>query len=487
MTAPNIAIIGSGFGGLAMAYYLKQAGLDDFTVFEKAADLGGVWRENTYPGAACDVPSHLYSFSFEPHYPWSRRYGPQAEIHAYQQHVSDTHGLRRHFRYGHELAQADYDETRGVWKLRFVSGASAEAQILISAVGQLNRPQIPDIPGRDSFKGRSFHSATWDHAYDFNGKTVAVIGTGASAAQFVPEIAKRVKQLHVLQRSPTWILPKIDKAFSAWQLRLLKKLPLIHDLDRGRIFVFGEFMTAAISDSRWFKWLTASILKLWAHWHRWVQVRNPELRKKLTPDTPIGCKRTLFSSDWFPALSRPNVELVTADIERITATGVQFKDGRHCTADAIVWGTGFAATEFLAPMELRGVGGQSLRALWKDGAHAYRGVAVTGFPNFFMLYGPNTNCGGCSIIYLLEQQARYIVAALRELNGRRSLCVHPDAHRRFNEEIEQRNRNTNFEGGCRSWYINAQGRNTNNWVGYSLEYRHLMQRPNWSDFEFKPA
>jgi cation diffusion facilitator CzcD-associated flavoprotein CzcO len=482
--APAIAIIGSGFGGLGMGYYLKKAGIESFTIFEKADDVGGVWRDNTYPGAACDVPSHLYSFSFEPHFPWSCRYGHQPEILAYQRHVARKYDLLRHIRFGREVVSADFDEAHGSWLILCSDGTTHEAQVLVTAVGQLHRPRIPDVPGRDRFLGRAFHSARWEHDYDFSGKTVGVIGTGASAVQFVPEIARQVRQLHVFQRSPGWCIPKYDKPFAAWQRKLLDRLPFIHDLDRWRNFWMFEFVLSAMIDSRVFKRAAELYLKCAAHLLLRRQVKDPELRRKLTPDYPVGCKRTLLSTDWLPTLARPNVELVTDEIREITTTGVVTAEGRERRVDAIVWGTGFAATEFLAPMELRGLDGRSLRERWRDGAEAYLGVAVSGFPNLLILYGPNTNCGACSIIYMLERQSRYAVRCIQALQARglRYLDVKPEAEAACVDELRRRNKRTAYESGCHSWYIDAQGRNTNNWVGHTSEYGRLLRRLRLDDY-----
>ncbi|MGH8456235.1 MAG: flavin-containing monooxygenase, partial [Stenotrophobium sp.] len=369
--APTVAIIGSGFAGLAMAYHLKQLGMESFTIFEKADAIGGVWRENSYPGAACDVPSHLYSYSFEPHYPWSCRYGHRDEILDYQRHVARKHDLERHIRFGREVASARFDDARGVWVLRFTDGAVHEAQVLISAVGQLHRPQIPDIKGRESFKGPAFHSARWDHSYDFNGKRVAVIGTGASAVQFVPVIAEQVQQLFVFQRSPGWCIPKFDKPFRTWQRKLLDTLPVVHDMDRWRIFWMIEFLATAMVKNSLVSRLAESILRLGSKILMRLQVKDPELRRKLTPDFPIGCKRTLLSNDWLKSLARPNVEVVTEAVSEITASGVRTSDSRLREVDAIVYGTGFSASQFLAPMDIRGLGGMSLSELWGKGAQAY--------------------------------------------------------------------------------------------------------------------
>jgi cation diffusion facilitator CzcD-associated flavoprotein CzcO len=488
-SAPRIAIIGAGFAGLGMGYYLKKAGIESFAIFEKAQDVGGVWRENTYPGAACDVPSHLYSFSFEPHFPWSCRYGHQPEIFAYQQHVARKYDLLRHIQFGREASGADFDEARGLWVICFRNGQTHEAEVLVTAVGQLHRPQIPDVPGLGNFQGKAFHSARWDHDYDFNGKTVAVIGTGASAVQFVPVIAQQVKQLHVFQRSSSWCIPKFDKPFARWQRKLLDWLPFIHDLDRWRIFWLIEFIASAMIDSRIFKRAAEAYLKVSAKILLWLQVKDPALRRKLTPDFPVGCKRTLLSNDWLPALARPNVEVVTDAVREINSNGVITADGRYREVDAIIWGTGFAATEFLAPMELHGLKGQSLRERWRKGAEAYLGVTVAGFPNLFLMYGPNTNCGACSIIYMLERQNRYIVQCIQQLQARglRYLDVRQDAMAAYNDELQQRNKHTSYETGCRSWYINADGRNTNNWVGHTNEYGRMLRHLNLDHYRLVDA
>ena len=485
---PSIAVIGTGFGGLGMAYQLKRAGLERFTVFEKAADLGGVWRDNQYPGAACDVASHLYSFAFEPHYPWSKRYGPQPEIHAYLGHVADKYDLRRHIRFNREVAGADYDESRQRWRIRFTDGSTHEAHVLITAVGQLNRPQIPDIPGLARFGGRSFHSARWEHDYDFSGKRVAVLGTGPSAVQFVPEIARQVAQLHVYQRSPGWCLPKMDRAYSAFERRLITALPVLHDLDRWRIFWWYEFLSSALQNGSRLKGVSRRILRTAASLLMSAQVKDKQLRAKLTPDTPLGCKRILLSNDWLKALARPNVEVLTAPVTEITTNGVRAADGSLREVDAIVFGTGFAATQFLAPMDFSGRGGASLRERWKQGAEGYLGLAVSGFPNLFMLYGPNTNLGAGSIIYMLERQQRYVAQLLVEMQRRELAAVEvaPIAERAFIDEISRRNQDLVYLGGCNSWYL-TNGRNTNNWVGYMSEYGQRLREPQLEHFRLEPA
>lgn len=484
----SIAIIGSGFGGLGMAHYLKQAGVHDFRIFEKSQDLGGVWRDNAYPGAACDVASHLYSFAFEPHYPWSRRYGPQKEIHAYLAHVADKYDIRRHIRFDREVSGATFDESRGVWVIRFTDGQVHEARVLICAVGQLNRPKLPELPGLDKFRGHAFHSAHWDQAYDFRGKTVAVIGTGPSAVQFVPAIAPRVKKLHVYQRSPNWTLPKFDGSYTRLERWLLTNLPFLHTLDRWRIYWWYEFLAAALQNRSRVGILSRLVLRIAAGLLMHKQVKDAALRTKLLPDAPIGCKRILLSNEWLPALARPNVEVVTEPLVEVTETGLRSADGRLREVDALIYGTGFASTQFLAPMDFRGLGDASLRQRWKDGAESYLGLAVSGFPNLFMLYGPNSNLGTGSIIFMLERQQRYITTLVREMAERELawIDVAPEAERAFNAEVNARSGDLVYTGGCTNWYL-TNGRNTNNWVGYMSEYARRLRRPLLEHFRLQSA
>lgn len=476
----SIAVIGAGFAGLGMGYYLRRAGFNDFTIFEKAAEPGGVWRENRYPGAACDVPSHLYSFSFEPHFPWSRRYGPQSEILDYLRHTASRHGLAPHLRFGREVAEARFDCARNAWTLHFTDGSTHEAGVLVTAVGQLHRPKLPFLPGRETFAGRMFHSAEWDAGYDFRDRRVAVIGTGASAVQFAPAIAKLARRTYVFQRSPGWVIFKFDRAYRAWERWLLQHIPLLHDLDRLRIFWLFEGINSGILGNR----ATAALLRGACRLLLRRQVRDPELRRRLTPDFPIGCKRTLLSNEWLAMLASPGTELVTEPIARIEPAGVRTADGHLLEVDAIVYGTGFESTSFLAPLRISGPERRELREVWRDGAEAYLGIAVAGFPNFFMLYGPNTNLGAGSIIYMLERQQRYVVQCLRHMRdaGLARIEVRAEAQRRFNEFLSARGRRTAFEAGCQSWYKTADGRNTNNWVGYCFQYGRAVRRPRLEDY-----
>jgi cation diffusion facilitator CzcD-associated flavoprotein CzcO len=479
-----VAIVGSGFGGLGMGYYLKQAGIDSFAIFEKAGDVGGTWRENTYPGSGCDIPSHLYSFSFDQGYPWAWRYAKQPEILDYLRKFSGKHGLLGHIRFNTAVTGADFDASRGLWTVRLASGEVHEARYLVTAVGQLHQPAMPRIPGVERFRGKAFHSARWDHAFDMRGKAVAVIGTGASAIQFVPEIAKEVRQLHVFQRSPGWIIPKVEKAFSRVTRWLLARVPLIARLDRLRIYIVTETLAKGYEGNRLLEWIATTL----ARFQLWRQVRDPHLRRQLTPDFPIGCKRILLSNDWLPALQRPNVELVTDAIAEITADGVRTADGRERRVDAIVYGTGFAATEFLAPMQIRGLQGRELREAWKGGAEAGFGISVTGFPNLFVLYGPNTNLGSGSIIFMLEQQQKHVVALIRAFDraGWSHAHLRPEAQAEWTREIRERSAKTTYAASCHSWYKTEDGRNTVNWIGTQTEYASRLREPVLASYEGFP-
>lgn len=480
----KIAIIGAGFGGLGMAYSLRQAGIDSLVMLEKASDLGGTWRENTYPGAGCDVPSHFYSYSFEPHYPWTWRYAKQSQILEYQHHVARKYDLERHIRYGCEVLSADFDEARALWVLTLKDGGRVEAESVVSAVGQLHQPAYPKIPGRERFAGKTFHSAHWDHGYDLNGKTVAVIGTGASAVQFLPEIAPRVKSLKLFQRSPGWTFPKVEKQFSRFERWLLDTVPLIHDLDRLRVFIICEILAAAYNGNRLLSALVTAVAKL----QLWVQVRDPALRRKLRPQFSIGCKRILLTNNWLRALVRPNVEVIDDAIAEITERGVRTADGQLREVDAIIYGTGFAATQFLTPMQVRGRDGRDLHQEWAKGASAYLGMAMAGYPNFFVLYGPNTNVGSGSIIFMLEQQQRYIAKLIQERERRnwRGVEVTEAAQAAYRQEMQTRSAGTTYAGDCQSWYKTADGINTNNWVGSMTEFRRRTRQPEVAHFHEAP-
>lgn len=466
-------IIGGGFAGIGMAVALRKAGVTDFVILEKQQDVGGVWRDNSYPGAACDVPSHLYSFSFEANPGWTRMFAPQAEIQRYLQHCVDKYDLRRHIRFGATVQGAQFDEARAQWQVTETCGRAHRAALLISATGQLSQPVWPRFEGMQAFKGQVFHSANWDHGYSLAGKRVAVIGTGASAVQFVPAIADSVAQLSVFQRSPAYILPRPDRAYSAEEQRRFASKPWRMALHRAAIYLRYESRALGFTRLKGLmKWAVGvpfrRLLK--------QSISDPLLRRQLIPDYPIGCKRILLSSDYLKTLARPNVQLITEGIRRITEQGIETMEGQHHPVDAIIYGTGFAATRFLAPMTIVGRGGVDLHHAWGQGARAYLGLAVPGFPNFFMLYGPNTNLGHNSIIYMLESQISHVLRCWRAMHKAAATTVEVDeqADQRFHQRV-QRQLAGSVWSGCKSWYIDEAGNNSTTWPGFTFSYRWLTR------------
>ncbi|MGY2004538.1 flavin-containing monooxygenase [Blastococcus sp. SYSU DS1024] len=481
----GVAIIGTGFGGIAAAVRLMQAGVTDLVLFEKSTDVGGVWRENTYPGAACDVPSHLYSLSFAPKPDWTRRFAPQAEIHQYLRDVARDCGVLPHIRFGTEVVAAAFDEGSARWRLTLAGGGAHEADVLITATGQLSRPSRPDVPGLDRFEGTVFHSAQWDHDHDLTGERVAVLGTGASAVQFVPAIARRTAHLAVFQRSAPYVLPKPDRAYRDRAKRAFARVPGLLRLSREANYLANELRSLGFNTEP--RLLFAHRAAYRRHLAR--SVADPELRRKLTPTDPMGCKRILMSNDWYEALQLPHVEVVTDRITEVRPHSVRTADGAEREVDTIVLGTGFAATEFLAPLRITGRGGRDLHEQWADGASAYLGTVVPGFPNMFVLYGPNTNLGHNSIIFMLEAQVRWVVQAVRHLREGRArwLEVRQDVAEAFDAWVQRRVRGTVFAGGCRSWYLTESGRNTQNWPASTLTFRRRLHRLRPEDFEPAPV
>ncbi len=478
----SAGIVGAGFGGIGAAIRLRQAGFEELTVFERGETVGGVWRANTYPGAACDVPSHLYSFSFAPGHHWSRRYAPQPEILTYLEQCARDFGITPHLRLGTEVTEARFDAERGRWTVVTDSGERAEFDLLVTACGQLTRPSIPSLPGIGDFEGPVFHSAEWDHDLDLTGRRLAVVGTGASAIQFVPEIAEVAASTTIYQRSAPWILPKTDRSYPEWERRLFRRFPLRVAASRLGLFAFFETGTYGFTGHRS---VLAPLRKL-ADWERHRRLGDdPELLAKATPDYEIGCKRVLFTSDWYPTLRRDDVELVTAGIERVGTDSILAADGVEREADAIIYGTGFQTHNFVAPMDVHGLDGRELNAFWAERPEAYLGTTVSGFPNMFVLYGPNTNHGSGSVPYTLESQFNYIVdAATRLRDGNwRWLDLRPETQEAWRHEIAERSVDTVWAtGGCTSWYLNGRGENTNNWPGPWLEYRRRTRRINPADY-----
>ena len=479
---PSVAVVGAGFGGVGMAIRLKMAGFEDVTVFERGETVGGVWRANTYPGAACDVPSHLYSFSFARGDRWSRRFAPQEEILAYLERTVDEFGLRPHLRLGTEVSAAAFDEASGRWTLT-TDGGEHLADLLVTACGQLTTPAIPAVPGIEDFEGPRFHSADWDHSVELTGKDVAVVGTGASAIQFVPAIAPRTSALTIYQRSAPWILPKNDREYPEWEQRLFGRFPARVAASRLANFAVFEAFTYGFTGSD----AVMKPVRAVADLYRKRELADPELRRRATPDYEIGCKRVLITNDWYSTLARPDVELLDEPIERVTARGIVGADGIERPADAIVFGTGFRSHDFVAPMEVRGIDGRELGEVWRTDPGAHLGTAVSGFPNMFVLYGPNTNHGAGSVIFTLECQFNQVVDAAERLrDGRlRYLAVRPEAQERWQAEIDRRSADTVWiTGGCGNWYVDEQGRNANNWVGPWLEYQRRTRRIDPADYTF---
>jgi len=464
----RIVITGAGFGGLCMAIQLKRAGINSFTILEKAERLGGTWRDNTYPGAACDSPSFLYCFSFEPKTDWSRKWAQQPEILAYMEHCARKYDLLRHIRFGTEVAIARFDDDAALWHIRTTKGETLDAEVLVSGVGQLNRPSSPHVPGLDRFRGVSFHSARWQHEHELAGRSVAVIGNAASAIQFIPQIAPAVKRLSVFQRSANWMVPKNDRPYGEHEKRLYARFPALARLYRWWIYLTYESRFPVIRQNA----LLSRLATRMAEQNIREHVRDPALRRALVPDYPIGGKRILISDDYYQTLARENVEVVTTPIERVSEDAIVTRDGKRHPADVIILATGFESTSFLVPMRVEGIGGRVLEEVWRDGAEAYLGISVAGFPNFFMLYGPNTNLGHNSIIFMLECQVRYIMDCVRTLAARdlAYLDVRADAMQAYNQRLRASLERSVWAKTGKSWYKRADGRITNNWSGTTVAY-----------------
>jgi cation diffusion facilitator CzcD-associated flavoprotein CzcO len=478
----QVLIVGTGFSGLGMAIELKRTGRHDFVVLEKAADLGGTWRDNSYPGCACDVPSHMYSFSFELNPRWSRMFAQQQEIWDYLRRVADKYDLRGHIAFNAEFCGARWDEDAKVWHVEVKNGDTYTAKALVAGVGALHIPNVPELPGVERFQGKSFHSAQWDHSYDLTGKKVAVVGTGASAIQFVPEIVDQVEHLTLFQRTPPWILPKADRSIRSWEQRMFRLLPFTQRLYRN--FVYWTRESSALGFA-----VNPKIMKFAqgiARKHMKQQVPDPAVRAKLTPDYTMGCKRVLISNDYYPALGKPSVDLVTDGIAEVREHSVVDSTGVEHEVDAILYGTGFHVIDAFGYLDIVGKGGRNLAKEWQDtGIESHFGITVSGFPNFFFLLGPNTGLGHNSVVFMIESQIRYISQCLGLLDQHRAdeLDVRPDVQKRFNQELHRKLRKGVWtEGGCKSWYLDAQGVNRTVWPGFTWRYWMRTKKVRPADF-----
>jgi cation diffusion facilitator CzcD-associated flavoprotein CzcO len=481
----SAVIVGAGFGGLAAAVKLKEQGVDALTIVERGARVGGVWNANTYPGAACDIPSQLYSLSFAPNPDWSRRFAPGDEIQAYAERIVDRFGLRRHLRLDTEVERATWDDERGQWRIELAGGDVLEADVFLPACGQLSRPRAAGLPGLDRFTGAVFHSAQWRHDVPLEGRRVAVVGTGASVIQIVPAIAERVGHLTVFQRSAPWTLPKLDGPIRTPARRLYARFPALQRLARRAYYREFEYLVPAFvgRPARKARMISAQVRTL-SNLQRRIQLRGrPDLLAKATPDYPIGCKRILLTDDWFPTLRRENASLVTEPIREFAEDGIVTADGTLHRADVVVLGTGFAATEFLVPMQVVGRDGVTLEQAWAGGAEAHLGISVPGFPNMFLLYGPHTNHGTGSILGVLESATRYVGEAVGLLRGGviERFEVRREAHVAFQRELDERMGDTVWTAGCGNWYVTETGRVTNNWPGTHDEYAERTATVDLSD------
>jgi cation diffusion facilitator CzcD-associated flavoprotein CzcO len=464
----EVAIVGSGFSGIGLAIRLLQEGIDDFTVLERNPGVGGTWWANTYPGCACDVPSHLYSFSFAPNPDWTLTYSKQPEIRAYLERVVDDFGIAPKIRLGTEVEEARWDDAQQRWQLETSQGPIT-AKVLVAGTGPLVEPKLPDVPGIDSFKGPAFHSARWDHSVDLAGKRVAAIGTGASAIQFVPSIAPDVAQLHVFQRTAPWVLPHSARPVTGFERRLYRRLPAVQRFVRGAIYAGRELLVLGfVKQPRLMR-----PLQRVARRHMTRHLTDPELQRRATPDYTLGCKRILPSNGWYPALARDNVELVTDPIAEVRAHSVVTRDGTEREVDAIVFGTGFHVSDMPVARMLHGRDGRSLEETWSDSARAHLGCTVAGFPNLFILLGPNTGLGHNSMIYMIESQIAYVIGALRAMRerGAATVEVRAEVQDASNRDVQRRMQGTVWNTGCSSWYQDAHGNNTTLWPDWTWRFR----------------
>lgn len=484
----RVAVVGSGFGGLGAAVRLRREGVTDFVVLERADSVGGTWRDNSYPGCACDVPSHLYSFSFAPNPDWPRTFSGQQHIRAYLEHVTDGFRLRPHIRFNSEVQRMTWNAERLCWDIETSSG-NLSADLVVSATGPLSDPKMPDIPGLDSFPGKVFHSARWDHDFDLRGKRVAMVGTGASAIQIVPSIQPEVERLTLFQRTPPWVMPRVDRAITGVERSLHRALPLTAQLRRGLLWGIRELQVQAFTKRP----NELGLIEQLAKRNMGRSIKDPALRAKLTPDYRIGCKRILLSSEYYPALAQPNVDLVASGLSEVRGSTLVAADGSEAEAeaDAIVFGTGFHVTDMPIADRVVGAEGKTLAEAWKGGMEALRGASAAGFPNWMTIIGPNTGLGNSSMILMIESQLNYMADFVKQLDvlgGRAALDARPSAVHAWNRRVQERMKRTVWNtGGCTSWYLDASGRNTTVWPGTTSEFRRATRRVDLAEYELLRA
>ena len=478
----QIAIIGAGFGGLAMAIRLLLANIHDFIILEKADDVGGTWRENQYPGAACDVQSHMYSLSFAPKTDWSKRYAEAPEIFDYIQDLITGYNLKKYIKFNQEVVTTKYDEQALNWKLDLKDGTQIEAQFIVFASGPLHVAQIPKIKGIEKFKGKVFHSSHWDHDYNLNDKSVASIGTGGSAIQYIPEIAPKVKQLYVLQRTPAWVIPRDERAYNPLDKKLFNRFEWFRKLHRARLYWSNESRVVPIVKPQIMKYgqkLAEAFIKF--------QIKDKELAKKLTPDYVMGCKRILISNKYFPTFNRQNVDLVTDGIQELTENSIITKDGKERQIDCLIYGTGFITDPriYLKSFACYGAQGLELKEAWKEGAESYYGVTTKGFPNLFQLLGPNTVLGHNSVIFMIESQINYILQLIQLVNKTKTqaIVVRENVQNQFNDAVQKKMQGTVWQSGCVSWYQQDGGKNFALWPTYTWKYWLETRKINPSDYQ----
>jgi cation diffusion facilitator CzcD-associated flavoprotein CzcO len=482
-TETGVVIVGTGFSGLGMAIQLRKEGREDFVILEKADDVGGTWRDNTYPGCACDIPSHMYSFSFEQNAGWSRAYSQQPEIWAYMRKVAEKYDLRRFIRFGQEMTGARWDDEEGRWHVTAKSGAEFVANFLVAGVGALHLPQIPELPGIEKFQGESFHSARWNHDYDLEGRKVAVVGTGASAIQFVPRIAPKVAALSLFQRTPPWIMPKSDHKMPSWARRAFRSVPLLQRVYRDFLYWTLEVRAIGFNGHMGVMKLAERI----ARRHIRKHIEDPVLRRKVVPDYTMGCKRVLVSNDYYPALTRENVDVVTEGVKEVREHSIVDNAGVEHEVDAIIYGTGFHVTDAFDDLDIVGRNGRHLGKEWSsEGMRTHLGITVSGFPNLFFLLGPNTGLGHNSVVFMIESQISYVADAVRmvERAGAKSLEAREDVQERFNADIQRKlGKGIWTQGGCKSWYLDAKGVNRTIWPGFTWRYWLDTRKVKPTDFE----